>query len=593
MNIKLAYPFLIGLFFLFTSCAKKVVQVVEQPTQVKKPSLKVKLNSPKPSKKNTVSQLLLIDGLAAKESGDFEQAVNFFKGAIKIDSLNDAAHYQLGRVFLETSPPNQEQALHYYSKAFECDSKNQWYGSQYAKLLVDAGQTQNGIDVFKQLINENPKNLHYQYELAYSYEKAKQYDSAIKIYENIEDSRGFDPSINYQKHKIYFAQNKMELGIKEIEKIVEKDPKYTSYLQYLAKYFYDTGNQEKAKRYASLVLKNEPNDYVANSIMASLSLKEGNKEATKKYLNFIVENDKFEINQKIKAFLPIIGLLEKRSSMYAMVIQSAKKLISIYPKEAKGYALLGDLLANDNQTDEAIQAFKKSVEQEGAVYGVWEQLLLLLSSTKKYSELETVSKQAFDKFPDEFLAYYLNGFANRELKNYEKSLEALKNAERLSKSQPNLKTELTVLIAEAYYLNRQQQKGFELFENIYQKNPKDLLVLNNYSYYLAKSKTNFPKAENLIKSAIVLSPDDSNLLDTYGYVLFQKGKYDDAMKIFRQAFELEPTNSRILERLGDCQVKLGKRDMAVQLWKDALKLRSHDVEVLKKKISTKKYYQND
>lgn len=593
MNTKLAYSFFIGFIILFTSCAKKGVQVIEQPQEVTKPVLKVKLNSSQPAKNNIVSQLLLIDGLSAKEGGDFKKAIQFLEGAIKLDSLNDAAHYQLGRVFLESTPSNQEDALNAYAKAFQIDAKNQWYGSQYGKLLVDAGKTQDGIDVFKQLVNEYPKNLHYQYELAYSYEKAKQYDNAIEIFENIEDSRGFDPSINYQKHKIYFAQDKMELGVKEIEKIVEHNSSYTSYAQYLAKYYYDTGNQEKSMKYAQIVFKNEPSDYTANSILASLFLKQKKKENVKKHLMFIIKNDNYSVNQKVKAFLPIISSLDKVPSMYGTVVQVAEKFTSLQPFEAKGYALLGDLYANNNQKEKAIEAFKKSVAQEGAVYGVWEQLLLLLSSTKDYNELRNISEKATKKFPDEFLPYYLNGFANRELKNYGESLEALKNAKRLSTSQPNLKIELAVLIAEAYCLNQQEEKGFELFEGIYKENPKDLLVLNNYAYYLAKAKTNFSKSEQLIKSAISLSPNDSNLLDTYGYIFFQKGKYTVAMATLRKAFELDPTNSKIVERLGDCQAKLGNLNTAVQFWQDALKLRSHDTDLLKKKISSKTYYQND
>lgn len=593
MNIKLVYPFFIGFIVLLTSCAKKAVQVASQPQEAEKPALRVKLRNPVPTKSNLISQLLLIDGLSAKESGDLEKAVQFFEGAIKLDSLNDAAYYQLGSLFLAQVPENRNEALHLYEKAYNLDQGNQWYGSQFGKLLVDAGKYQDGIDVFKSLVNQYPEDLQYQYELAYSYEKAKQYDSAIKMLNHIQESRGFDPSINYQKHKIYFAQNKMELGINEIEEIVKRDSNYTSYAQYLSKYFFDTGKPDKSLQYAQLVLNNEPNDYVAHSILASLAVKKKNEQMVTKHLQFIIQKSDYALNQKVKAFLPIISSLDQVKEMYPVVLKNAQKLVALYPNDAKVYALMGDLYANNNQKEKAIHAFQKSVQQEGAVYGVWEQLLLLLSSTQDYIDLEKISKQAVIKFSNEFLPHYLNGFANRELRNYSESLRVLLKAKDLSESQPNLKTELTVLIAEAYYLNNQKEKAFQQFENLYKAHSNDLLVLNNYAHYLAKSKNDFLKAEELIKHAISLSPEDSNLFDTFGFVQFQQENYKEAAQLFKRAFELEPANSKIIEHLGDSHAKLGKIDSAVHLWEEALKLRSANSDLLKKKIADKMYYSND
>ena len=61
------------------------------------------------------------------------------------------------------------------------------------------------------------------------------------------------------------------------------------------------------------------------------------------------------------------------------------------------------------------------------------------------------------------------------------------------------------------------------YETAINLNPKNSLILNNYSYYLALQKENLFKAESLIIEAIQITPNSATYYDTYGWVLFQKG----------------------------------------------------------------------
>ena len=54
---------------------------------------------------------------------------------------------------------------------------------------------------------------------------------------------------------------------------------------------------------------------------------------------------------------------------------------------------------------------------------------------------------------------------------------------------------------------------------------QELILLNNYSYYLALRKTNLQRAEELILIVLSKFPNIATYCDTYGWVLFQMGKY--------------------------------------------------------------------
>jgi Flp pilus assembly protein TadD len=88
----------------------------------------------------------------------------------------------------------------------------------------------------------------------------------------------------------------------------------------------------------------------------------------------------------------------------------------------------------------------------------------------------------------------------------------------------------------------------------------------------------------MVKKAIAEGADNPSYLDTYGWVLFQSGKYAEALEQIKKAGKLDPTNPEILEHAGDALFKLGRTEEARTEWKKALE-RKGDQDRLNKKIS--------
>ena len=127
------------------------------------------------------------------------------------------------------------------------------------------------------------------------------------------------------------------------------------------------------------------------------------------------------------------------------------------------------------------------------------------------------------------------------------------------------------------------------YETAINLNPKNSLILNNYSYYLALQKENLFKAESLIIEAIQITPNSATYYDTYGWVLFQKGDYKVAEeKLFKAVMLSQEKNGEILEHYGDVMYMLNKEKEALLFWNKALKTTFHS-EKLIKKIDEKKY----
>ena len=73
------------------------------------------------------------------------------------------------------------------------------------------------------------------------------------------------------------------------------------------------------------------------------------------------------------------------------------------------------------------------------------------------------------------------------------------------------------------------------FDNILKEDPENVMVLNNYAYYLSEDNENLDKAEKMSKITITKEPENSTYLDTYAWILFRLKSYDKALEYITKA----------------------------------------------------------
>jgi Tfp pilus assembly protein PilF len=114
---------------------------------------------------------------------------------------------------------------------------------------------------------------------------------------------------------------------------------------------------------------------------------------------------------------------------------------------------------------------------------------------------------------------------------------------------------------------KQMEQSDKAYEDALALTPNDTYVLNNYSYYLSLRKEKLDKAEVMSKKANELNPGSSSYEDTYGWILYVQGKYDDALIWLNKAYEHGGSKSAvILEHIGDVYFKLQQPEKALEYW---------------------------
>lgn len=67
--------------------------------------------------------------------------------------------------------------------------------------------------------------------------------------------------------------------------------------------------------------------------------------------------------------------------------------------------------------------------------------------------------------------------------------------------------------------------------------PKSALSLNAYGYTLADRTKRYEEAEKLIQKALKIDPDSPAIIDSFGWVLFKLGRYDEALLELQRAYD--------------------------------------------------------
>jgi tetratricopeptide (TPR) repeat protein len=157
----------------------------------------------------------------------------------------------------------------------------------------------------------------------------------------------------------------------------------------------------------------------------------------------------------------------------------------------------------------------------------------------------------------------------------------------VSYSNPDVLLEFYLQLGDVYHAMEKHAQSDSCFVLALDINPNNPFVLNNYAYYLSLRSERLEEARAMSWSALQLLPDNYNLLDTYAWILYKQGDFNEALLWQWKALEKDPTGSAVLlEHYGDILYKLNRVDEAVQYWQRAMD-NGGEAEVLGRKIAAR------
>ena len=127
-------------------------------------------------------------------------------------------------------------------------------------------------------------------------------------------------------------------------------------------------------------------------------------------------------------------------------------------------------------------------------------------------------------------------------------------------------------LAVSYYYSDRIPEALSAMRDVISRNPENFDAMNFIGYTYAERGEKLDYAEELISKALDLAPGRGYIIDSLGWVYYQRGDFTKALEYLLRASKIPPPDPAILEHLGDVYEKLGKRELAVENYATALEL---------------------
>ena len=574
--------YLLSLILLLASCSvskKPSTQSTAKPTSVK---------DSKQSKEQDVA--LFLDAEKARLMGDFPEALKLYTKYISKNSGNATAYYNLSRIYYHNKEINL--AIKNAEKATQLDPGIKYFQEFYIQMLVYNNNTQKAESQFNTLIEKNPSNEDFIYKKAMLHIKAKDYEKAIATFIELEKKIGFNEDIIIQKKALYQRLGKTDLAIGELNKLRAAEPTSVQYLIMMIDVYED--NKQKAKSeemYQELEAK-FPDDPLAQVALAQYYLDKNNTKQYNSFMQKVILNKNLDVETKIALIIPSLQKLESDSSADKnQILEMAKTLTAESPDNKGAQQLYADILYYSKKNDEALIEYKKFLVLDKSKFDPWSQIMSIYLEKQVHDSVIHYGKQCIDFFPNNPLPYFFMGVSHLQKKEAEKAIKPLNKAIEMEPENPALYAQLYASLGEAYHSIKNYGYSDSCFEKSLKIQPNDATTLNNYAYYLSLRKSKLDQAEKMSKKSLVLQPDSKSFLDTYGWILFQQGKYAEAKSFIEKAIQSGgQDDGTLFEHLGDVYYKLNEVSKAKENWNLA-KSKGEDNPLLNRKAKEGIWYE--
>lgn len=574
-HLKYSIVFLLTFFMLITNA-------IAQKNSKKDKQVEI---SPENREK---METLFFEGIRQKNIDNNDAAIRNFLKVIEIDPSNDATYYELGLQYAKQK--NIQQAAIYFSKASALKPNNEWYLQNYAKSEEALSHYTKAEEIYAEIIKQHPEKVEVYFDLASVKIYQNDLKGANKIYDEIEKKIGVNEDVSLQKQKIWLKLGKVDKAAEEALKLVNLQPAEMRYRMNLAEIYLANKELESAEKVLSEIIELEPNNGFAQLALADLYREKKNDKESYEYLKKAFANPSLNIDQKVRILVPYFSLLSV-AEVKDKAFELAKLITQSHPDEAKAFAIYGDLLYQDKQLENAQVAYKKTISLDKKVFAVWQNLMFIEAEQNDYKSLLETSEEAIQLFPAQQIVHYLNAVAKMQAKNFDGAITSYRNALALGALNKETEAQIYAGLGDAYHSLKLHKESDESYEKALSIRSDDAYVLNNYAYYLSLRNENLEKALEMSKKSNEILQNNSSFLDTYAWILFRLAKYEDALIWIDKAITSGGSKSAtVVEHKGDVLMMLNRREEAISEWNKALIL-AEPTELLKKKISEKKYYE--
>lgn len=495
------------------------------------------------------------NGLQSKYREDTEGAIRNFEQALRYMPDDAASMFELCEQYYIVG--RLEDAFNMIQKAVEIEPDNKWYQLRLGRIYREIGQYDNFIQLYETLTAKYPDDIDILGELIEVYLITENFDKALVKMELLETLVGPTETIIEQRLNIYRQQGQTKKLIAELEKRIAENPENLRYYNLLAQVYQDTGNNKEALKVYENIKKINPNDPYVNVSLLEFYTRSGEKEKAFQELLAAIRNKDLDFTTKTNIYDFWMQNNEDSDLLHEQARQCGEAFIETHPDNKIGYIILGSYHIVKGNDAQSKALYLKSLAIDSTDFYSWQNLVISESRLGENEAVREHSIKALKHYPMHPIFYWYAGVASAVMGMTDEAITYLEKGRRFVSEKSQIAS-FDSFLGDLYYQQGNDEKAFEAYERTLSNNPDDVLVLNNYAYYLAVKNQDLDKALEMSSKAIAAEPDNPVYLDTYAWVLYMKGDYKEAEKHMKKALKLlkEPDETytkhyeAIMQKLG-------------------------------------------
>ena len=591
---KLFYIFTVGMLLTLAACGTTKKQAKEKPVKTEPGQVSLSFEQ------RRKFDYFFLEAVRMKEKGEYDAAYELYKHCLNINPASGAALYEISQFYMYLGQEAKGEEM--LKQAIRSDESNFWYKQTLASYYEQKRNMPKAISVYENMAEQFPSRLEPLMSLVDLYNRTKSYQNVITVLNRLEELDGKSEQISMEKFRMYLLMGKQDSAFIEIENLSKEYPYDLRYQNILGDVYLNNGKYPEALATYQHILKEEPHYAPAVLSMASYYQKTGQDSLYQLQLDTILMNDNVLSDTKMELMRQNILQSEQTTKDSTQIVALFKRILARPQQNADLAMLCAQYMITKNMKEESVPVLEQVLSLDPENKPAYLQLLSYAIQDNDLDKVIQIATSALEYHPDALEFYYYCGIAHYQKEETDKALEVFTRGVRQinEKSDKQIASDFYAILGDIYHQKGRPEESYAAYDSSLVYNPDNIGTLNNYAYFLSIDKKQLDKAEEMSYRTVKAEPENKTYLDTYAWILFEKGRYTEARIYIEQALRNGGDKSRVIvEHCGDIYYMLGEKDKALAYWEkaDAMKETEEgetppteeEIKRLKQKIKLKKY----
>lgn len=517
------------------------------------------------SSQRAKARYYFIQGSVEAGEDNMAQAYEYFKKAYELDpGYTDAAFtYGNQRLFMRTdtlqSIEELTKSLAMMQSYVDRNPRDIYAAQMYGYVSTALDTLEEAIRVYENTYALMPSETQLLPMLAEAYLRTMQGDKALQSLDKYEAIEGKNHDLSLKKITIKMAMQDTIGAVEEVESLIKSNPRDPYSLILKGNLYEVIGEMDSVLNTYKEAERLAPNNGSVKMSLANYYRTIGDSVMLDNMIYEALLTEDIELNDKIGILADYLQKLLESKGDWSRGDYLFAVLMNQYPHEPDVLEMSARYSAAKGDFATAKESINYALDLDPTNETYWLMILSFDITQENYKDAIEDYQRAKSHYEPSIKLKNLYAVAASVVEDSKKGEEIilglLKDEDERLVDNPGQEvlgeirkgldyegiswiSSLYCMLGDLHYKNDNADQGFLDYENSLYFLPDNTLTLNNFAYFLSEKDKELEKAKQMSRRSLDIAGNNATYLDTYAWILYKLGEYEEALDYIKQAMEL-------------------------------------------------------